>query len=38
MIMNAKVRVNSTEKISQRLEALKREDTLQNFDIVEYFW
>ena len=37
-IVNNKVKINQTEKISARLEALKREDYLQNLDIIEHFW
>ncbi len=37
-LLHGKVKMNSIEKISSRLESLKREDSLQNYDIVEYFW
>ena len=38
LALSGKVRINSIEKISQRLETLKKEDSLQNIDIVEHFW
>ena len=37
-LQSGKVKINAIEKISQRVENLKREDTLLNFDIVEHFW
>jgi hypothetical protein len=33
-----KVRLNQIEKISSRLENLKKEDQLMRLDIVEHFW
>lgn len=34
LLLNAKIKVNQTEKISHRLESLKREDALLDLDIV----
>jgi hypothetical protein len=34
----AKVKLNTIEKMSTRLETLKKDDSLLNFDIVEHFW
>jgi len=30
--------INTLEKMSTRLETLKKEDSLQNIDIIEHFW
>jgi hypothetical protein len=37
-VMNAKIRVNQMEKVSHRLEELKKDDQLQLIDIIEHFW
>ena len=36
--VNAKVKVNQAEKVSFRIEELKREDSLLLFDICDHFW
>lgn len=33
-----KVKLNTLEKMSLRIEQLKKEDTLLNYDIVDHFW
>lgn len=36
--MTGKMKLNTVEKISHRLETLKKEDSLLNYDIIEHFW
>ena len=37
-MISTKVKINMMEKVSQRMEALKREDSLLDIDIIDYFW
>lgn len=32
------MKLNQIDKVSQRLEALRKEDSLLNIDIIEHFW
>jgi hypothetical protein len=38
LIVSTKVKINMIEKVSQRSEALKKEDSLLEVDALEYFW
>ena len=37
-IVSTKVKINLMEKVSQRMENIKKEDPLLLVDIIEYFW
>jgi len=37
-VISNKVRINMIEKVSQRMESLKRDDCLLDLDILDYFW
>ena len=37
-ILSTKVKINMMEKVSQRMENIKKEDPLLLIDIIEYFW
>jgi hypothetical protein len=37
-VISTKVKINMMEKVSQRMESLKREDSLLDLDIIDLFW
>jgi hypothetical protein len=37
-ILSTKVKINMMEKVSQRMENIKKDDPLLLIDIIEYFW
>lgn len=38
LVVSAKVKINMMEKVSQRSESLKKEDSLLEVDLLEFFW
>lgn len=38
LAVSTKVKINMMEKVSQRSETLKKEDSLLEVDVLEYFW
>jgi hypothetical protein len=37
-VISTKVKINMMEKVSQRMENLKRDDSLLEIDIIDFFW
>lgn len=37
-VVSTKVKINMMEKVSQRMEQLKKDDYMLDIDVLDYFW